>query len=63
MDTHEQRPRMAYTVDEAAGLIGVSRGLLYKAIAAGEIATVKIGASRRITAQAIDDFLASKAAS
>jgi excisionase family DNA binding protein len=63
MDTHEQPSRLAYTVDEAADLLGISRGLIYKAMSRGEIATVKIGASRRITPEAIRDFLASKASS
>jgi excisionase family DNA binding protein len=63
MDDTSTTRRLAYTVDEAAGSIGISRSQLYKLIAAGEIATVKIGSSRRITPDAIRDFLAAKAAS
>lgn len=59
--------RLAYTVEEAAETLGLSRSGLYKLIAAGEIATVKFGAgksaSRRITPDAIREFLAAKAAS
>lgn len=55
--------RDAYTVDEAARRLSMSRSGLYKIIARGEIATVKFGGSRRITPDAIRDFLVAKAAS
>lgn len=55
--------RLAYTVEEAAELIGMSRSGLYKRIAKGEIATLKIGAARRITREQLHAFLESKAAS
>lgn len=50
--------RLAYTVAEAARLVGISRSGLYKLIRAGEIETVKIGAARRVTPEAIRAFLA-----
>jgi excisionase family DNA binding protein len=55
--------RDAYTVGEAAERLGLSRSGLYKLIGKGEIVTVKLGGSRRITPEAIRDFLASKVAS
>jgi excisionase family DNA binding protein len=38
--------RLTYTVEEAARLCGVSRGVAYQAVAAGEIPSLKVG--RRI---------------
>lgn len=55
--------RLAYTVEEAAETLGISRALMYRLIASGDIATVKFRSSRRITPEALRDFLASKAAS
>lgn len=56
-------PRLAYTVDEAAAALGISRSQLYKLLKKREIQSVLIGSSRRITPEAIRDFLAAKAAS
>lgn len=38
-------------------LLGVSRGAVYRLIASGEIATVKIGRRRFITEDAIAEFI------
>lgn len=61
--TDNAPPRFAYTVDEAATALGISRSYLYKLLKTGELKSVRIGASRRITPDAIHDFLAAKAAS
>lgn len=64
MPTTESAPqRLALTVDEAAASLGISRAYLYKLVKAGDIETVKIGRSRRVTPDAIRAFLATKAAS
>lgn len=53
-----QESRRLYRADEAAEELGISRARLYRFLAAGEIASVKIGASRRIPASALDAFVA-----
>lgn len=42
-----QSDRVLYSVDEAAALLGISRGTVYALIDAGEIVSIKIG-SRRV---------------
>lgn len=44
--------------DEAARVLGISRSRYYELIAAGEIKTVKIGASRRVTPEALAEYVA-----
>lgn len=51
--------KLAYTVDEAAKLLSVSRSLLYELIHAGRIQSVKFGRSRRITVEQMHRFLES----
>jgi excisionase family DNA binding protein len=41
-------PRLAYTVDETAEQLSMSRRTVYNLIATGQIATVKINKLRRI---------------
>jgi excisionase family DNA binding protein len=48
------------TVAEAARRIGMGRTKLYEYVASGEIASVKIGRLRRIPAEAVGEFLASR---
>lgn len=53
---------VALTVAEAARRIGIGRTKLYEYVASGEIASVKIGSLRRIPAEAVNEFLASRLA-
>ena len=48
---------MAYTVEEAAGLLSLSRASLYRLIDLGEIGTIRVGRCRRLTARQLDAFL------
>ena len=59
-----ERPadRLAYSVDEAAQITGLSRDLLYDEMRAGRLAYLKIGRRRIITRQHLQDFLTSGAA-
>ncbi len=41
----------------AAAVLGIGRSKLFELIAAGEIETVQIGRSRRIPAQALEDYV------
>jgi excisionase family DNA binding protein len=44
-------------VEEAAQRLGVSRAQMYRLIAAGEVASVKIGSSRRVPTRCLDEFV------
>jgi excisionase family DNA binding protein len=49
--------RLAYSVDEAARLTGLSRDLLYDEMRCGNLAYVKVGRRRLITRQHLQQFL------
>ncbi len=56
----EQAPpaeRLAYSVDEAAQLTGLSRDLLYDEMRRGHLHYVKVGRRRLITRQDLEQFL------
>jgi len=42
---------------EAAAYLGLSRSSLYKLVMSGRLASVCIGRSRRIPAQAVDEYV------
>ena len=52
-----QTGRLAYSVDEAARLTGLSRDLLYDEMRRGNLAYVKVGRRRLITRQHLQQFL------
>ena len=54
----EPRERLAYSVDEAAAITGLSRELLYDQMRAGKLAYIKVGRRRIITRQHLEAFLA-----
>jgi excisionase family DNA binding protein len=49
--------RLAYSVDEAAHLTGLSRDLLYDEMRRGNLTYVKVGRRRLITLQHLQQFL------
>jgi excisionase family DNA binding protein len=49
--------RLAYPVDEAAHLTGLSRDLLYEQMRRGNLSYVKVGRRRLITRQHLERFL------
>lgn len=49
--------KLAYTVEEAAELLSLSRAHLYRLLELGEIGSVNIGRSRRITTGQLTDFI------
>jgi excisionase family DNA binding protein len=49
--------RLAYSVDEAARLTGLSRDLLYDEMRRGHLSYLKIGRRRLITRQHLQQFL------
>jgi excisionase family DNA binding protein len=49
--------RLAYSVDEAASLTGLSRDLLYDEMRRGHLGYLKVGRRRLITRQHLEQFL------
>ena len=49
--------KQAYSVAEAATILGISKTTLYELIDEGLIDTYSIGSKTLITAQALDDFV------
>jgi excisionase family DNA binding protein len=50
--------RLAYSVEEAARVTGLSRDLLYDEMRGGRLAYLKVGRRRIITRQHLEAFLA-----
>ncbi len=48
---------LLYKPEAAAGVLGIGRSKLFELIAADQIETVQIGRSRRIPAQALEDYV------
>ena len=52
------RPPLLLTVRQAARELGLSRSTIYSLISTGELASIKIGRSRRIPWEAVVAFVA-----
>lgn len=57
MSCYLNHSKMAYTVEEACELVSLSRAQMYRLIDLGELETIKIGKSRRVTSKQLDEFL------
>jgi excisionase family DNA binding protein len=53
----QRPPRLLLTVEEAAERIGVCRSNMFKLIRRGEVQSVKVGRLRRVTPDALEDFV------
>jgi excisionase family DNA binding protein len=53
----ERPPRLLLTVEEAAERIGICRSNMFKLIRRGEIQSVRVGRLRRVTPDALEDFV------
>jgi excisionase family DNA binding protein len=60
-DSHGDPTLVALTVAEAARRIGISRTRMYEYVSSGQIPSVKIGALRRIPAEALAPFVTRQA--
>lgn len=49
--------KLAYTVEEAAELLSISRAHVYRLLDRKELESIQVGRSRRITHRQIQDFL------
>ncbi len=52
MDVQAMKP------EQAAQLLGVSRTTVYELLRSGELRSLRIGRSRRVTPRALEDFVA-----
>ena len=50
--------RKLYRVEEVAEVLNIGRTKVFDLIRSGHLASVKVGGSRRVTEQAIDDYIA-----
>jgi excisionase family DNA binding protein len=64
MDTMESASQgvVLLTIPAAMHRLSISRTSLYELMALGEITSVKVGRSRRVTNASIDDFVARRVA-
>jgi excisionase family DNA binding protein len=53
----DPKERLAYSIDEAAAITGLSRDLLYDQMRTGKLAYLKLGRRRIITRQHLQAFL------
>lgn len=51
---------MVFTVEEAASQLRIGRSTMYELIATGEVGSITIGASRRIPAEDLRAYVASR---
>lgn len=64
MSTPAPKPapqRLAYSPDEAAAALGVTRQHIYALMARGQLRSVKLGRSRRIPADALEALVSADA--
>jgi excisionase family DNA binding protein len=55
--TGEPSTKLLLTVDEAAEALSVGRTLLYGLLMEGKIASIKVGATRRVPVAALHEFI------
>lgn len=53
---------LMYRPEEAAEMLGIGRSKMFELMAAGQVASVRIGRSRRITRQELERFVAALSA-
>lgn len=55
---HSEHPRLLLTPEQAAHALSIGRTTVYELMLSGALASVKIGASRRVPIQAVQDYVA-----
>ena len=50
--------RRVYKPEEVGDLLGISRSSVYRLMGEGVLKSIKVGGSRRITAEQLDDYIA-----
>jgi excisionase family DNA binding protein len=56
--TSEEIPPILFTVDEVSRLLSIGRHRVFDLVREGALRSVKVGASRRISARALADYVA-----
>lgn len=51
-------PVLLHRIEDAARILGIGRSNLYKLMDSGEVESIKIGKSRRITQAALERYVA-----
>ena len=49
--------RLLYRISEAADILGISRSTLYRLIASGALAAIRVGTAPRIPAKMLERFV------
>ncbi|ALA81472.1 MULTISPECIES: helix-turn-helix domain-containing protein [Stenotrophomonas maltophilia group] len=52
-----QSERLSYTTEEACAVTGLNRNALYRAMAAGQLSTFKVGKRRMVSARALREYI------
>ena len=58
LDHDDRAAKLAYAPAEAARKLSIGRSTLYELMASGQVASFKVGGSRRISHRALATFLA-----
>ena len=53
----ESATKLLLTLEEAAGLLSIGRTRVYELVASGQLATVRIGTSRRVPFVVLEQFV------
>lgn len=53
--------KLLYPPKESAGILSVSTAKIYQLMASGELPSIRIGKSRRVTRVALEQFIAAQA--
>ena len=54
----EEMPPLLFSPEEAGRMLGFGRPKIFRLMSSGELRSIKVGASRRISARALSDFVA-----
>ena len=57
MKSESPSPKLAYSIEEVGVLLSLSRAHLYRLMEMGELKSIQIGRSRRITRGQLETFL------
>jgi excisionase family DNA binding protein len=49
--------QLLFKIEEAAKVLGTSRSTLYRLMNSGQLVSIKVGRSRRVTSQALERFV------
>lgn len=52
-----EAPRMTFSVEEAAGVLGISRALAYELVRRGELPRLRLGRRIVVPRRALEDFI------